>query len=59
MTGGLDYATVATVARIFGLVLFFTLFAGIAFWTFRPGARAVFDTHARIPLDDGREEPQR
>ena len=34
------------------LVSFSTLFVGIAFWTFLPRKKAVFERYAKIPLQE-------
>lgn len=36
-------------------VVFFSLFAIIAFLVFRPKSKAAFDRAERLPLDDGSE----
>lgn len=41
---------------LFGLLFFFCFFCAAVIWTFRPGAKAEYDRHARIPLHDQNEE---
>src|SRR3546814_7416928 len=52
----MDYAVAAELSRILGLGIFFTFFLAVLVWIYRPGVRAKFDAHARIPLEDGGEE---
>ncbi|MBI1363950.1 MAG: CcoQ/FixQ family Cbb3-type cytochrome c oxidase assembly chaperone [Proteobacteria bacterium] len=46
----MTYETIRTLSGLTGLILFGTLFVGIVFWTFRPGAKKQYDTDAHIPL---------
>jgi cbb3-type cytochrome oxidase subunit 3 len=34
-------------------LLFFSLFAGVMIWVFRPGSRRQYREAERLPLDDG------
>lgn len=39
-------------AGMIGLLFFFLFFCGVAFWTFRPGAKKKYDEIAEIPLKE-------
>jgi cbb3-type cytochrome oxidase subunit 3 len=36
---------------LFAFVLFSSIFAGVLFWVFRPGSRAVYDARSRMVLE--------
>ena len=36
---------------LFAFVLFGSIFAGVLFWVFRPGSRAVYDARSRMALE--------
>lgn len=39
-------------AGLIGLIFFFVLFLGVAFWVYRPGARQAYQKQAYIPLNE-------
>lgn len=43
---------------VFAFVLFASIFAGVLFWVFRPGSRAVYDARSRMSLDDNETATQ-
>lgn len=46
----MDFVT--THAGLIGLLFFFTFFTVVLLWTFRPGAKKAYSSHARIPLEE-------
>lgn len=46
----MEYQTVLVLSRIVGLVLFIAMFVVFCAWTFRPGARRIYEDAARIPF---------
>jgi cytochrome c oxidase cbb3-type subunit 4 len=48
----MDYATLATFAKSWGLVYLIVLFAGVCLYALWPRNKATFDKAARMPLDE-------
>ncbi len=40
---------------LIGLLFFFIFFSFVAVWTFRPGAKKVYQDHGNIPLQENEE----
>ena len=38
-----------------GLIFFFVFFTVVAFWTFRPGAKKIYQDRGNIPLKENEE----
>lgn len=38
-----------------GLLFFFCFFCVVAVWTFRPGAKKIYQKYAAIPLEENEE----
>ena len=39
-------------AGLIGLLFFFIFFTAVGLWTYRPGAKASYNEHALIPLEE-------
>ena len=46
---------IADNAGLIGLLFFFMFFTLVGLWTFRPGAKEEYQSHAQIPLQDDKE----
>lgn len=44
--------TLVTHAPLAGLLFFFSVFVGIAFWALKPSRKATLEAHAHIPLKE-------
>lgn len=40
---------------LIGLLFFLVFFCLVSLWTFRPGAKSTYNTHAKIPLQEDGE----
>lgn len=49
--------TLSTYAGVAGLLIFFTIFIGVAVWIYRPGTRNRYTKYAHIPLDEKEQRP--
>ena len=48
----MDYGTVSTFAKSWGLVYLMVLFIGVCVYAFWPRNKEKFDQAARVPLDE-------
>lgn len=48
----MDYSTVASFAKTWGLVYLMVLFIGVLIYAFRPSAKKKFEQAAQIPLKE-------
>ncbi len=44
--------TLATHAPVIGLLIFVTVFVGVAIWALKPSNKARFKTYGEIPLNE-------
>ena len=51
MMSGILSQTNLLIFPLFAFVLFSSIFAGVLFWVFRPGSRAVYDARSRMALE--------
>lgn len=46
----IDWLSDNTNAGMVGLLFFFSVFCGIAYWAFRPSQKDIIEDHKNIPL---------